>query len=177
MPIILRDLPFFIAPTTAVFEGRYVPVKADQIILWVGLTKCGKTDFDPATPLFPTVLDPGYSHNFAIREEHLVRWAGLDPRYLGKKGEVLIGGDRLSVYGAEVWLKPNIPGKRDVSADRMPFCLEIDKGVAVYPKDMPHAPRLPLLGLRALRRANLHLTIDGRRRLVTLRTPRRFWLF
>jgi hypothetical protein len=34
-----------------------------------------------------------------------------------------------------------------------------------------------LLGLRALRRAQLHLSIDGRRQRVRLRTTRRFWFF
>jgi hypothetical protein len=40
----------------------------------------------------------------------------------------------------------------------------------VYP-DGEHYPRLPLLGMRAILSNRLHLTIDGARTSVTLRTP------
>lgn len=52
-------------------------------------------------------------------------------------------------------------------------------GIAVYPakEGQPLYPRLPLVGLRAFRRAGLHLAIDCRRSLVRIRTPRRFRLF
>jgi hypothetical protein len=42
---------------------------------------------------------------------------------------------------------------------------------------MPSAPRLPLLGLRALEWSGLYLTIDGEHRRVGLRTRHRFWPF
>jgi hypothetical protein len=76
---------------------------------------------------------------------------------------------------ADVWIRPNQPGERDRFLDRDPFHLELDWGIAVHPTGMAQAPRLPLLGLRALRRAQLHLTIDGRRQRIRLRTTRRFW--
>jgi hypothetical protein len=177
MPVILRDLPFFIRTTMAVFQGRHVSIKADQIIIWVGITEHDQREFHPALPFFPAILDPGHSHNFSIREEHLIRWAGLDPRSLAQSGTIRIEGDRLRLFRANLWLRSNARGERDRPADRTPFCLELDQGIAVYPPEMPHAPRLPLLGLRALRWANLHLTIDGRRRLVTLRTTPRYWFF
>jgi hypothetical protein len=77
----------------------------------------------------------------------------------------------------DVWLHPNVPGKRDRAADGEPFRLALDTGIAVYPPTMSSVPRLPLLGLRALRLARLHLTIDCDRCSVTLRTARRFWFF
>jgi hypothetical protein len=40
---------------------------------------------------------------------------------------------------------------------------------------MQRAPRLPLLGLRGLDRADLEVLMRHRR--LTLRTPRRFWFF
>ena len=177
MPIILRDLPFSVRPTTAVFEGRHVTIKADQIVIWVGTAERGQAEFPPSRPFFPAVLDTGNNHNFAIREDHLIRWAGLDPRYLDRKGEVWIAGDRLPLFQADVWLRPNAPGERDRPADQVPFCLNLNTGIAVYPPAIPRPPRLPVLGLRAVRWANLPLTIDGRRRLVTLRTTPRYWFF
>jgi len=177
IPIILSDRPFFDAPTAIRFQGRHVSVKADQIIVWVGIIKIRQKYFHPSHPFFPAILDTGHNHNFSIREDHLIRWAGLDSRYLDMNREIRIAGEQLPVLVADVWLRPNERGKRDVPAEKMPFCLEIDRGIAVYPKEAPNALRLPLLGLRALRRAELHLTIDFRRRAVKLRTTRRFWLF
>jgi hypothetical protein len=41
---------------------------------------------------------------------------------------------------------------------------------------MTAAPRLPLLGLRALRLAGLRLVVDCRKLMVTIRKPYRFWM-
>jgi hypothetical protein len=177
MPTILRDLPFFDNPTEAEFDGRYIPIKSDQIMVWVGITEGNQHEFDPRRPCFPAILDTGLSHNFSIRSEHLIRWAGLDPRWIRREGDVQIGEEIVPLYEADVWLHPNARGKPDRAVGIEPFRLDLDRGIAVYPPTMSHAPRLPLLGLRALRVAGLHLTIDGRRCVVTLRTARRFWFF
>jgi hypothetical protein len=178
MPTILRDLPFFPEkPKDVEFDGRYIPIKADQIMVWVGVTEGAQTEFDPRRPVFPAILDTGLSHNFSIRSENLIRWAGLDPRWLERAGEARISEEKVPLYQADVWIHPNIRGKPDRAAGIEPFRLALHQGIAVYPPTMSGAPRLPLLGLRALRLARLHLTIDCNRCLVTLRTPRRFWFF
>jgi hypothetical protein len=61
------------------------------------------------------------------------------------------------------------PGKRDELAEP-PFCLELEEGIAVYPRGVVQAPRLPLLGLRAIVRNGLHLAINGKKSLVSLRS-------
>jgi hypothetical protein len=38
MPIILRDLPFYDTKATAVVHGRPISIKADQIIVGIGIT-------------------------------------------------------------------------------------------------------------------------------------------
>ncbi len=177
MPIILRDLPFSAAPKPVDFQGHHISIKADQIMVWVGLSEDEDAGFDPRRPVFPAILDTGHSHNFSIREDHLIRWAGLDPRSLSSLGDVRIGTDRVPLFKADVWLRPNARGKRDRPSGAEPFRLELRRGIAVYPSTMSSAPRLPLLGLRALCLARLHLTIDCDRCSVTLRTPRRFRLF
>jgi hypothetical protein len=176
MPTILRNLPFSERPTQARFNERSIPIKADQIMVWVGLTEGEQTEFDPRRPCFPAILDTGLSHSFSVRAEHLIRWAGLDPRWLERAGKVQISEEDVPLYRADVWLHPNARGKRDRAVGIEPFRFGL-KSIAVYPQTMSHAPRLPLLGLRALRLAGLHLTIDGCRCAVTLRTARRFWFF
>jgi hypothetical protein len=178
MPTILRDLPFSPKkPEEVEFDGRSISIKADQIMVWVGITEGEQTEFDPRPPWFPAILDPGFSHSFSVRHEHLIRWAGLDPRSLERGKEVRINKEVVPLHKADVWLHPNVPEKRDRTASGEPFRLALDTGIAVYPPTMSSAPRLPLLGLRALRLARLHLTIDCDRCSVTLRTARRFSFF
>jgi hypothetical protein len=178
MPTILRDLPFFLEkPEDVEFDGRRISIKPDQIMVWAGTTEGEQTEFDPRRPWFPAILDPGFSHSFSIQHEHLIRWAGLDPRWLERGKEVRINKEVVPLYAADVWLHPNVPGKRDRAVGGEPFRLALDTGIAVYPPTLSSAPRLPLLGLRALRLGRLHLTVDCDRCLVTLRTARRFWFF
>ena len=177
MNVILRDLPYFKRPTIADFQEPPIPIKSDQIMVWVGLTEGRQGEFDPRRPFFPAILDTGHSHNFSIQEDHLIRWAGLDPRLLPRHREVRIGGHRVPLCQADVWIRPNERGQRDRPAEKTPFRVALDWGIAVYPRTISNPPRLPLLGLRALRLAGLHLAIDCRQCAVTLRTARRFWFF
>jgi len=158
-------------------QRHEVPIKADQLIVWVSLTEARRPSLDPGYPYFPAILDIGHNHNFAIQEQQLVNWAGMDPRVLTRVGGIRIGGERLPLFEVDVWLHTNVPGKRDIVTNKPPFRLELDEGVAIYPRTMTSAPRLPLLGLRALRVAGLRLSIDGQTQRVTIRTPRRFWVF
>ena len=79
------------------------------------------------------------------------------------------------MHAANVWLHSNVPGKRDELADAPPFCLELYPGIGIAAAGMRASPRLPLLGLRGLDRADLEVLMRHRR--VTIRTPRRFWFF
>jgi hypothetical protein len=145
VPSIVRKLPFFKTRTSVIVRGQEVPIKADQIIVWISLAAEGENSLDPDHPRFPAILDTGHTHNFSIREQQLVEWAGLDPRVLTKLGEIRIGSDRLPLLDVDAWLHPNVPGKRDVATGRSPYCLELDEGIAVYPRSITMAPRLPLL--------------------------------
>jgi hypothetical protein len=177
VPTILRGLPYSERQTTVRIRGQKEAIKPAQIIIWVRITSVDQRELDPGTLRFPVILDTGFSHNFAIQEEHLNRWAGLDPRYLRKLRDITIKGDVAPLHEAEVWLHPNRPGERDPFANGPPFRLQLESGIAIYPRGMGTAPRLPLLGLRGLEPSNLHLSIDCEHRRVSLRTPRRFWWF
>jgi hypothetical protein len=174
---ILRGLPYFDARTVVVVRNREVPIKPQQIVVWVSLADIEQSELVSGTPRFPAILDTGCSHNFAIREEHLIQWAGLRPEYFRKIGDTRVNNVAVSLHHADVWLHGNEPGRRDEMRNDRPFCLELDQGIMVYPTGTPNAPRLPLLGLRGLKWARLQLAIDCEHRRVRLRTPRRFWFF
>ena len=86
MTTILRDLPYFDERTVVVVRNREVPIKSQQIVVWVSLAEIGQSELVSGTPRFPAILDTGFSHNFGIREEHLIQWAGLQPGYFRKLG-------------------------------------------------------------------------------------------
>ncbi|HKI21746.1 MAG TPA: hypothetical protein VKA15_27895, partial [Isosphaeraceae bacterium] len=113
MPFILRRLPYSDRRTTVLVRGRQIEVKPTQIIVWVSITGFREQSLDRNAPRFPAILDTGLTHNFAIKEELLSQWAGIDPRYLTKLHDISIHGQVLPLHEAEVWLHPNQPGERD----------------------------------------------------------------
>jgi len=179
VPTIIRDLPYFDQPTRVQLSGRSFTVKRDQIILWISITEKGISQPDPRVPRFPAILDIGCNYNVLINERHLTAWAGIQPGYLRQLMRLRVAGEPVSHVAANAWLHANVPGKRDEMASRPPFLLELLPGIAVYPAKEGQAlyPRLPLVGLRAFRRAGLQLAIDCRRSLVSIRTPGRIRLF
>lgn len=167
---ILNRLPYAAEPTTVtVHRGWPARVKPYQIITWVSLSGGGMLEWNPKTPRFPAVLDPGSNHNFSIGQGQLIQWAGIRPELLRGQGAVRDRGERIPLHAAHLWLHANQPGTREVRQDREPYRLRVHEGIAIYPDD--RAPRLPILGLRAITRNGLQLMIDGDRRLVWLRTP------
>ena len=177
MTNILRDLPYFDEKSIIVVRNRREAVRAQQIVVWVSLADIDQRELLRGTPRLPAVLDSGFSHNFGIREEHLMRWAGIQPAYFPRMGDIRVNDVTVPRHDADVWLYRNRPGQRDELADGPPFRLAISQGSVVYPADTPNAPRLPVLGLRGLKWTGLQLSIDCDRLLVRLRTRQRFWPF
>jgi len=178
VPAIIRDLPFSDRETTLDVQGQTVRIFGQQIVVWVSIAEAGRDTFDPGTPRIPAILDTGCNHAFVIQEEQLVKWAGLHPKYLPKLARpARIHGESLPQFVAKVWLHRNQPNSRDEALDRAAFPLECTPGIVVVPKAKNLPPRLPLLGNRALRSAQLRLVVDYRRCRVHLETARRFWLF
>jgi hypothetical protein len=134
--------------------------------------------FDPSRrPRFPALLDTAHTHNFLVREEHLVRWAGVRPEGLALgRGEVLQEGRRFPLRAAQLWVHPNAPGQWDRVSGGDPYLLEVPEGIVVSPAGSTY-PRLPLLGLRAIMRNKLRLTVNGGSGLVSLRARSWWWPF
>ncbi len=177
MALVVDRLPFSSRRSTILLGGEEIAVKADQIVLWMSLTEEGASPPVPRSPRFPAVLDTGLSHNFAIREEQLADWAGLYPPLLHMLGHGRLNGRSINVLAADAWIHRNRPGQRDALPDYLPFPLDFTGGIAVYPRGTPDTPRLPALGMRALRLNGLRLLVEGDRCLVSLRTRRRFGVF
>ena len=80
MGTIIRQLPFGEARSYVEVHGRSVPILRFQPVVWVSIASKGSRPFDSRTPHIPAVVDLGFNGTFAIREEQLREWAGLDPR-------------------------------------------------------------------------------------------------
>ena len=121
------------------------------------------------TACFPAILDIGYTHNFLIQEQHLVRWANIIPHELNRLGDVRHGRQRLPRYDANLWLYRITRGTHIRLESEQPHHLETPLGITVYPANNDNFPRLPLLGTRALLASELHLVINGETKWASLR--------
>jgi len=165
---ILDRLPIPTTETIAFVSSESVRLKDSEIIVWVSLSVMRTEQGDPTGPRFPAILDTGNTHNFAIQERHLLRWAGIRPEMLRSLGHIRHSGKRIRLHAAKLWLHHNEPRTMTVASNQ--HLMILPRGIAVYP-DGENYPRLPLLGLRAILSNNLHLAIDGEPKLVNLRTP------
>jgi len=154
VPHVLRQLPFFREPTQVRIPGGPVSVKAYQIIVWISVTESTQSELAPTTPRLPAILDTGHTHNFSIREDQLMQWARVNPRLLPPLRRIRVSGQQVTLFEANIWLHPNRYGMRDEFAQGFPHSLELSGGIAVFPDTTPIAPRLPLVGVRSLVRAN-----------------------
>ena len=169
---VLDRLPITAERTSLRFGGRYVTIRADQILVWMSVHLSGVLVPEENIPRFPALLDTGNNFAFSIQDRHLREWAGIDPGLLAILGDIEIQGHIATRRRATVWLYPNIPGRQDAADGRLPFRLDLSKGIAVYAQDaVPPGPRLPLLGLPAFLENDLDLWLDPERRHVTV-TPR-----
>jgi hypothetical protein len=159
--------------------GRSISILPFQPIVWVSIVSKAPNPFDPRTPRIPAMVDLGFNGTFAIREEQLRQWAGLDPRMFPRLRQTRLRGVTAEQRLANLWLHPNTAHTRDASgAD--PFRLELSKGIFIMARPPQgekgdHRPHLPLLGVSALHRANLTLIADCGRCRLSIHTAPRLW--
>jgi hypothetical protein len=166
-------MPYHDTFTYVNVDHQLVQVLPHQIIVWVSLSVRDVLGLPASTPRFPAALDTGNSYGFALSEQHLERWSGLTRQALEQLGSVSINRVSVPRLAAAVWLHRNKKGERDLFRRTPPFRLDLRDGIALYPRTADlQAPRLPLLGVRAIDEYKLQWFIYGDRPRVTLRTPR-----
>ena len=163
MILLLDRCPVYEEATEVVAPSGPVVVRAYQIVVWVGLSFRGAL-----SRVFSAVLDTGHSHNFSIKQELLESWTGLHPREIPTIGHARLNKQLVELKGISVAIFPNTSGKRDVAQERSAYLLKLPEGVAVHRTSDPLAPRLPLLGMRALVKNRIRTIIDGSRLMVSL---------
>jgi hypothetical protein len=153
---ILDRLPVYQENAFISVREEAVEVFRNQIVVWLSIG-------DTLRP-FPAILDTGHSHNLSMAQRHLERWAGVELRQIGTSKV-----RRITVphFAAEVFIHRNVPKAHGLRGSHP---LVMDQGIAVIPDESPVAPRLPILGLKAIVHNDLKLVIDGKRREVTLKT-------
>ena len=153
----LRKLPFFDRPTVIKIADTTIPIRPYQIIVWISLGSNDSLEADAAR--FPAVLDTGHNHNLSIRQEQFESWAGRQVETSRRSGSILVNRQDVPLYAANLWIHRNRPGTSELLP--RPVRLAVPQGIAVYPRGLATAPRLPLLGVRALVTSGLRLTISS----------------
>jgi len=168
MPVIVERLPYSGVRGVVTCPGGFLAVRREQIILSVSLVEA----VAPAIGQFPMLLDTGCGFNVVISQEHLERWAGFDRPSLTKIAEIDINEDlrRIPCYDLNLLIHKNVPGTALV-APTPPFFVGLSDGVAVVPTSAGSYPRIPTLGMRGLRCANLRVEIDAQHRMVSMFAP------
>lgn len=179
MSWLLRKLPFYDTAEQFTVGTITIRLKPFQIPVCITLCRQGGTPYDPLAPLVPAVLDTGYNGGFSIRGEQLREWGGCDPRWFPLLRTRTLTRGTVDARAANIWIHRNVPYSVNPSRQD-PHRIELDEGMDVFrapdqPSDKDSRPELPLLGMRALRRNDLFLTIDFRKALVDLTKPR--WFF
>jgi hypothetical protein len=172
MPAILNRLPIPASDGLVFVGAEQVRLRADQIVVWVGLDVRDTLTANLQLPRFPALLDTGMNHYFALQERHLTEWAGVAFAQLDVVGRVRERGQVLWLRAASLFAFANIPGTSELS-QQIPVRLAMPRGIVVYPN--AGFPRLPILGLRTILHNRLRLTISGDNRSATLRTRPLFW--
>ena len=169
MPIIIRNLPFSDRPTSLPVPGGRITILPYQVVLSVSITTQTEKTLHLRAAHFPALLDTGFNKTFLIQEEHLNQWAGLRREHFVQAEEMTVRGRKVPVVRADIWLHPNIPGKREDAPGRLPFRIGLFPGIAVSPLGLGE-PRLPLLGLQGLLLGDLQMSFRWRKFLFSLRT-------
>jgi hypothetical protein len=175
-------------------SGAETVVQPNQIIAWVCLSPPGLTRPPPGAWRFPAVLDTGCGYPFVLHEMHWRNWVGPITQYLGELPTGRVYGHPALRRRASLWIYPNRPDDfAEILPGRDPARLEIEDRIGVTISNVLEEapttaadvgrrqqptlarPRLPLIGLPALKLNNLILTVDAGRGHVRLRRARRLW--
>lgn len=175
MALLLDNMPISKEPGEVIVRDERIRIRAEQIMVWISLSRKLTEEQNPAIRPFPAILDTGLNHSLAISERHLHEWAGLNLDSLEIGGWIRDRGQRLLLRKANIWVHTNVSGSQERLVDSPPHLLRSRTGIAVYPGS--EFPRLPIVGLKVITENELLLTVVGSKRRASLRTVRRWWPF
>jgi hypothetical protein len=161
---ILDRLPLLPSAVPVRFGDRSIKLHRDEILVWLSVSLRGEGDPQRISPPFPALLDSGNNCPCYLHESHLIEWAGIRPAILPPLGPKKANERVVPFYLADVWIHPNTPGTWNIAPGRLPFRLELKQGIAVgppVPNQRPF-PRVPLLGMAALRINDLDFWFDSK---------------
>jgi hypothetical protein len=168
MAVILRNVPIAEDQSIVAVRGEGIVIHENQLVVWVAIRRKGIDFPPPLTDALPAILDPGFIHNFFLRDDHFFQWAGYRQEDTGVIGVRRFFGHLLPLRPFNLWVFRNKYGRRDDLSRAVPFLMELADGLAV---NLPGhgAPRLPLVGLKPFLTHRLRLTVDGVKRSFSLR--------
>jgi hypothetical protein len=177
MMAIIRSMPLADGRDLTIQGRSYRPGRRRAVVS-VSIAEVGTTGPGPSRPVFPAVIDTGFNGAFALRLEHLTKWAGYDLRSFTRLGFANSTRGFIERVGANIWLYRNVRGSRELVRNN-PLLIEIDGGIQVLLPPPPGAvdarPEEPLIGMRALITNQLELRVDGKRRQFSLYCRRKWW--
>lgn len=172
MTLILDQLPYSDQYDHVDVGREYVSLAPHQIIIWVSLSIRDLLALPSDAPRFPAILDTGNNFGFALSERHLVHWAGSNRNDLPQLSRISVNRVSVPRLEAALWVHRNQKGERDTFRKAPAFRLDLRDGIAVFPvEESAKAPRLPLVGLRAIDENRLQTFVYGDRLRVVMRTP------
>lgn len=172
MTKILDRLPLLPRTSSIAFGSQHVKMYRDEVLIWISIGLRGEDKLERLSPLFPAVLDTGNTYDFYLNEHHLENWAGIRRVLLPELGRRHVNQQVVTCHAADVWIYSNEPGSQKRRQGTPPFRLYVRSGIAVARQqgDKPITPRLPLLGLPALRNNGLDFWFDSQATHCYLRT-------
>ena len=140
---ILRDVPYFDDRTFVMVRNRQVPIKPQQIVVWVSLAEIEQGTSYPARLVFRPFWIRVSRTTSAFERNTSYNGPVMQSGYFRKIADVRVNNLAASLHQADIWLHRNQPGKRDEMRDDRPFCLELNQGIVVSRRGrpMPHASR------------------------------------
>jgi hypothetical protein len=161
---ILDRLPLLPQTRTFHFGDRHGPLLRNEIVVWLSIGLRGERDPQRLSPPFPGLIDSGNNSEFYLHEHHLVHWAGIRPDLLALLASRRVNKREVTSHEADVWIYPNLPRTQDRWPGKTPLRLELEEGIAVGPPvaDQSIFPRVPLLGLSALRNNRLDFWFESK---------------
>jgi hypothetical protein len=169
---ILDRLPMLPNSNIIRFGQHQASFHRNSIIVWISVALRSEQDPKRISPPFPALLDSGNNCEAYLHENHLTRWAGIEPASLPELGFKKLNKIEVSFRDADIWIHPNVPGRIERSTRREPFRLPLDDGMAVGPSraDQTNFPRVPLIGFSALFNNGLDYWFDSKSGHSYLRT-------